>query len=360
MLDNLFFIRDGEISSNIEKVNSNQDVVAFCAQWIAGQQTFSMHTSGSTGTPKSITISRDQMEASARMTANTLALKAGYNALVCLNTDYIAGKMMLVRGLVNNLNLYVTEPSASPLDMLPVDLNIDFMAVVPLQLESIISAGEQAVNKLNQMKAVIVGGAPVSLTLSLKIQQLSCPVYATYGMTETVSHIALKRLNGDSPSAYFQVLEGVHIGQDDRGCLTINAEVTNHRTITTNDIVKLIDAHTFEWLGRADHIINSGGLKIHPEQLEAQVKTVCMNYQMNDNLIVTGLPDASLGEKLVLIIEADEFSIDSLSALKKSLKEVLPLHQSPKEVYCLKAFIYTPTGKVNRTATTNLISANIR
>lgn len=355
MIDSLFYIRDGVISPNIEKEEPFQHAVEFCKQWTAGQENFTISTSGSTGTPKEIEISRSQMEASAKMTVAALGLLAGDNALVCLNTDYIAGKMMLVRGMVCKLNLYITKSSSNPLEYLPNDLQIDFMAVVPLQLELIIETGGIGLDKLNQMKAVIVGGAPVSPELAQKTQELSCPIYATYGMTETLSHIALKRINGADVSGYFQVLDDVTIAQDDRGCLTINSILTNNETIVTNDMVNIIEGNRFEWLGRADHVINSGGIKIHPEQLENEVRAILAKHHIGYNLIIAGIPDSILGEKAVLILETVETSVDT-EDLKKSLKKKLPVYQYPREIYCLEKFVYTETGKVKRKETANLIS----
>lgn len=351
MTYSLFYIEDGVITQKFANNSTFEESLKFCKQWINGQENFIINTSGSTGAPKSIKITRTQMEASARMTMKTLSLQSGDNALVCLNTSFIAGKMMLVRGMVNELNLYITEPSSNPLLGIPKNLQLDFMAVVPLQLETIIDSGIAGIDQLNKMKAVIVGGAAVSHSLSEKIKQLKCPTYATYGMTETVSHIALKRLNGPEASDYFRVLEGVKIGLDDRGCLTINSILTNHKTINTNDIVNLIDKHSFEWLGRADNVINSGGLKIHPEQLENQIRSILNSQAIHHNLMVTGIPDPTLGEKVVLLLESKELASNLNQSMLSSLKKELPAYQNPKEIYTLEEFNYTDTGKVKRKET---------
>lgn len=355
MTDSLFYIEDGVITQNFADNSIFEESLKFCKQWTNGQESFPINTSGSTGAPKPIEITRTQMATSARMTAQALSLQSGDNALVCLNTSFIAGKMMLVRGMVNNLNLYIIEPSSNPLLIVPEDLQIDFIAVVPLQLETMIDSGVATIDQLNKIKAIIVGGASVSHSLSEKIKRLKCPVYATYGMTETVSHIALKRLNGTEASDYFVVLDGVKTGLDSRGCLTINSVLTNQKNIITNDIVNLIDDHSFEWLGRADNIINAGGLKIHPEQLESQIRGVLNNQAINYNLIVAGLPDSTLGEKIVLVLETGELDSDLKKDMISSLKEVLPVYQSPKEIYTLERFIYTDTRKVMRKETVSQI-----
>lgn len=355
MTNSLFYIEDGVITQKFADNSILEESFKFCEQWSSGQERFIINTSGSTGKPKQIEITRTQMQASAKMTAQALSLNSGDNALVCLNTSFIAGKMMLVRGMVNKLNLYITEPSSNPLIDLPNDLLIDFIAVVPMQLETIIDSGKVGIDLLNKMKAVIVGGATVSHSLSEKIKRLTCPVYATYGMTETVSHIALKKLNGTEASDYFMSLDDVKIGLDDRGCLTINSILTNHETIITNDIVNLIDNHSFEWLGRADHVINSGGLKIHPEQLENQIRQILIEQDIDCNLIIAGIPEASLGEKVVLILEDKYLASDILNSIKSSLKESLPEYHAPKEIYLLEGFEYTETGKVKRKETTRIV-----
>ena len=302
-------------------------------------------------------ISRNQMEASAKMTAKALPIQSGDNALVCLNTSYIAGKMMLVRGMVCELNMYVIEPSSNPLSEIPDDLRIDFIAVVPLQLEAMINSEELGGNQLNQMKAIMVGGAPVSHKLAERIKELSCPVYSTFGMTETVSHIALKRLNGSEASDYFRVLDNVQIGQDNRSCLTINSILTNNQTIITNDIVNLIDNRTFEWLGRADLMINSGGIKIHPEQLEYQIKSLLSKQNIHHDLIVAGVPDQSFGERIVLILQVSEILPNTLEFINSTLKNNLSAYHYPKNIYSLPKFVYTPTGKIKRKETIRLISS---
>ncbi len=356
MTTKLYYIRDHKIIARSSENSTYKACIIFSNQWNSSQEHFTINTSGSTGTPKSITITRKQMEASALMTAQALSLQSGDNALVCLNTEYIAGKMMLVRGMVSDLNLYITEPSSNPLLEVPENLQIDFMAVVPLQLEAMMDCEEECTHQLNKMKAIIVGGAPVSFGLAEKIKALECPVYATYGMTETVSHIALKRLNSQEVSEHYKVLEGVKIGQDDRGCLTINSILTNHQTIITNDIVNIIDDQSFEWLGRSDDIINSGGVKIHPEQLENRIREILMKQDINCNLMIAGMPDETLGKKVVLVLETEYITENDPKFLLDILKGRLPRHHTPKEIYYLNGFIYTETGKVKRTETVNFIA----
>ena len=355
MLNNIYYIENHIIDHNAGNSRNFQNSADFCEDWMSGKKSYSINTSGSTGIPKPIAITREQMEVSAKMTIKALSLQPNDNTLVCLNTSYIAGKMMLVRGMVGKLNTYVVEPSANPLVQLRDELHIDFMAVVPMQMETMIDVGGNTLEQLNRMKAVIIGGAPISQALQKQIKHLKCPVYATYGMTETVSHIALKRLNGLEAPDVYKVLGGVNIGQDNRGCLTINSALTNHKNITTNDMVELVDAQSFKWLGRVDNVINSGGIKVHPEQLENQVKNILHEQNIDCNLIIAGAHDSTLGEKVVLILETDELDRITIENLKDYLKQSLPAYHVPKGIYCLEKFVYTETNKVKRKETTNLI-----
>ena len=173
------------------------DALAFCRAWLSGQTEFTLHTSGSTGTPKPIRLTRAQMRASAHLTGQTLGLRAGDVALVCLNIRYVAGVMMLVRGLELGLPMTIIEPAGNPLAGFdPANVRFDFTALVPLQLQHILDDTPEKLAILNRMKAILVGGAVVSPALEQALQVITAPIFSTYGMTETVSHIALRRLNG--------------------------------------------------------------------------------------------------------------------------------------------------------------------
>ena len=322
--------------------------VLFCKAWLSDQKEFLINTSGSTGVPKLIELERELMKTSAKKTVQALQLPQKSNFLVCLNTEYIAGKMMLVRGLEHNMNLYVVEPSINPFDPIPQSIIIDFAALVPLQIESIIDQAGNALNILNNMKAVIVGGAPISHSLQLKIEKLNAPVYATYGMTETISHIALKKLNGNDKSDRYIVLEGIVVGQDERGCLTIKGDITHNELLVTNDLVDLIDRNQFVWLGRADNIINSGGVKVIPEIVEEKIASVFTQLDLDHQFFITSAPDEKLGQKVVLLIEGETFNT---TFLNKMLQEALLKYQTPKEISFIKRFEYTSTDKLNRSAT---------
>ena len=335
---NLADIQAGKVSSFSAFENST---FTFIQAWLLGENSFNLQTSGSTGTPKEICVTRNQLTKSAQRTIEALNLSEQDTALVCLDTKYIAGKMMVVRALEGNMKLMVVEPSSDALQK--VSKPITFTALVPLQLQEILKHPD-SFQKLNQMKAVIIGGAAVNSSLQKEITKLSCAVYATYGMTETVSHIALQRLNGDQATEHFTVLSGIKIKTDERGCLVIDMPEFSE-PIVTNDLVEIISSNQFRWLGRFDNVINSGGFKISPEKIEKSLETILPSQAF----FVTSIPDERLGEKLVLIIEGSRVTID-FSRLH------LHPYEIPKDVLYLPEFIRTETGKINRKETKSLTS----
>ena len=322
-----------------------QKVFDFCEKWLSGQQEFILKTSGSTGEPKPIHLTRFQMEASAKLTGKTFNLGQGDKALVCLNVDYIAGITMLVRGMVLGLELTIIEPNSNPLLNLE-NQKFDFVAFVPLQIQNILQDKNQ-VEALNKMKAIIIGGAAVNEVLEQEIQKLKVPVYSTYGMTETVSHIAIRRLNGENKSGNFQVLEGVTIGVDERNCLNIIADASNNELIKTNDIVEIINEKEFKLIGRFDNIINSGGVKIQLEKVEKIVE----EFIQNSRFFAYGINDLALGQKLILVIEADFFSEEDKFDVLQKLRENLSKYEIPKQIFTINTFSETPTDKIDKKAT---------
>jgi o-succinylbenzoate---CoA ligase len=340
-----------------------QKVIDFCEKWLTGQQEFTLKTSGSTGEPKPINLTRNQMIASAKLTGKTFGLSKGDKALVCLNVDYIAGIMMLVRGMELGLKLMVIEPSGNPLQDL-ANPNFDFFAFVPLQLQNLFE-NEKNIKILNKSKAIIVGGAAVNEVLKNKIQKLDVPVYSTYGMTETVSHVAVKRLNGEEKSNNYRVLEGVKIGIDERNCLNIIAEASNNELVQTNDIVEILNEKEFNLIGRFDNIINSGGVKIQLEKVEKLIENEIKIFNAK-RYFAYGIPDEKLGQKLVLFIETNNYILNGsrpfegrlpyIEGIKnvffKNVQSILSKYEVPKEIYFIEKFIELPTGKIDKKAVT--------
>jgi O-succinylbenzoic acid--CoA ligase len=341
--------------------------VEFARQWLSGQDTFVVETSGSTGKPKPIVITRLQMVASAHLTGQALGLQSGDHALVCVSVEYIAGMMMLVRGFELGLRLTIIDPVSRPLGQFSPTTHFDFTAMVPLQLQETLQATPHELAILDRMKGILIGGAPVSRILQDQLQRLKTPLYHTYGMTETVSHIALKRLNGPQRSDRFVPFDGVRLGQDERGCLTITGALTRGETLYTNDLVELYADGTFCWLGRIDNVINSGGIKVQIEKVETAIETWLARYQAGQyaarRFFVGALPDARLGQAVVAVIEGEPFgggptlSPEMTATLHHTLRQSLTPYEIPRQWYFIPRLLETPTGKVDRLTTLQRLDA---
>jgi O-succinylbenzoic acid--CoA ligase len=327
------------------------EALRFCRAWLSGQTEFTLHTSGSTGTPKPIVLSRAQMQASAQLTGQTLDLQAGDAALVCLNVQYVAGIMMLVRGLELSLPMTIIEPVSNPLaDFDPQNTSFAFTALVPLQLQTILDSAPDKLPILDGMKAILVGGAATSPALEQALQLIKAPVYATYGMTETVSHIALRRLNGPEATDNFTALHAVQLGTDAKNCLHITSAATGFERIQTNDVVELIGPMQFRLLGRADRIINSGGVKIQPEQVERIIQSGLKQYGLSPRLFVAGLPDERLGQRLVAVSEGIPINTQQWEEVQAAVRTQLGPYFVPKELITVAKFTETATGKIDQKA----------
>ncbi|WP_299887949.1 AMP-binding protein [uncultured Lacinutrix sp.] len=316
-----------------------QEIGEFLLCWLDGNDAIEVKTSGSTGIPKTITINKQSMVNSAIATGTFFNLKPSSKALLCLPASYIAGKMMLVRAIVLGLELDCIEPKTNL--VLNKSKHYHFSAMVPMQLNA-------NIENLKNIDIVIVGGAKVSNNLISKIKGISTSVFETYGMTETVSHIAIKHLN-KLPSKlegnYFKTLPNVSISQDKNECLIINAPLLSKETVMTNDVVKIHSKTTFEWLGRQDNVINSGGIKIFPEQIENQ-----LHDKIAYRFFIASEKDGILGERIILVVEGEKNSLDN--SIFKSLNR----YSIPKKIYYLPMFIETNSNKINRGETLKLLS----
>ncbi len=280
-------------------------VYDFINNWKSDTHYILQKTSGSTASPKIIKISKNQIKASAIATLNTLKIKNGDHALLCINPEYIGGKMMIARALIGGLNLSIAPISGNPLKNFIGHEQIDFFSFVPYQFEKILEESPNRIQFLDNSKAIILGGAPVSDTLTKKIKAnfSKARVYSTYGMTETVSHVALKLINSDKNEA-FKALQNIKFSVDERSCLVIHApEISGQEELITNDVVDLISSTEFEWKGRYDFVINSGGIKVHPEVLEKEISSLFEKENINNRYFVFGLVDEKLGQSLNLMIE---------------------------------------------------------
>jgi len=311
----------------------------FLKNWFDDSDFILAQTSGSTGKPKSIKLAKASMRNSARMTNQFFGLTDNKTALLCLPASYIAGKMMLVRALVGGFNLITVEPCANP--FLNLQTQIDFIAITPFQL---FHSAESLKNKLVQK--IIVGGGPVTTKLEKLAETIPAALYETYGMTETYSHVALRKFNGADKSDFFTVLNGVSIHKDERECLIINAPHLLDDEIKTNDIVELLGTKSFRWLGRADAVINTGGIKIHPELVEKKLEEI-----IPTSYFITSLPDELLENKVILVIESDIYSLETEAVLNIELEKRLGKYELPKQILYLQPFIYSESNKVLRSQT---------
>jgi len=331
-------------------------VLTFCGQWFSGQQQFVVRTSGSTGAPRPITLTRERMVQSARMTGQALSLAPGIHALACLPCSSIGGLMMLVRSFELDLALTVTEPSGNPYAAFssPPVPAFDFTAFVPMQLQAVLESGGEAIVWLNRFKAVLLGGAPVSPSLLAQVRRLTCPVYETFGMTETVSHIALRRLNGAAASSWFRVLPGVEIDTDVRGCLVVNGALTEYQPLTTNDVIELRSQHKFRWIGRVDNVINSGGVKIHAEEVERVIAEAIGALEptgvQEPAFFVAGLPDETYGSVVVAVFEG-QLTDALVQEIRGRIVNQVHRYAVPKRFCSVEQFVRTATGKIDRAAT---------
>ncbi len=311
----------------------------FLMDWVDSSNVIKVFTSGSTGVPKIIELKKQHMVNSALATGKFFNLEPTNTALLCLPADYIAGKMMLIRAMVLGLQLDHVLPDSKPLTHIKKEF--DFSAMIPLQLENSLA-------KINSIKTLIIGGAPLSNTLIAKVQHKKTIIFETYGMTETITHIAAKKVNHNlSKTNYFKTLPEISIKVDGRNCLVIDAPAIAVEKIITNDVVQLISENQFQWLGRFDAIINSGGIKLNPEIIESKLSTI-----LDTPFFVAGIPDTSLGEKLVLIMEGI-VDISVVSTKMKQLKS-LDKFEIPKHVFCVEKFIRTKNDKIQRSKTLTL------
>lgn len=323
------------------------DLFHFLADWFDDSPFMTVHTSGSTGTPKVLTVRKEQMMQSARITCEFLHLCAGDAALLCMPLQYIAGKMMVVRALVAGLNLILRTPSGHPLSDVTVPLR--FAAMVPLQVYNTLQVPLEK-ERLCHTDILIIGGGAIDSVLESEVRLLPGEVYSTYGMTETLSHIALRRLNGPLASSRYLPFSSVKLSLSQEGTLIISAPLVCDDTLMTNDVVQLYPDGSFVVLGRKDNIINSGGIKIQVELVEDVLKTF-----ITVPFVVTSVPDARLGEAMVLLIEKET----GLEEIKNKVVSALPKYQQPKEICSVSQIPLTGNGKIDRPGC-RLLAARLR
>lgn len=310
------FIKEGAL---YEKPVGN-----FIYDWFDNHTYIDLKTSGSTGEPKLIRMEKQAMVNSALATGDFLNLHAGNKALLCLPMDYIAGKMMFVRALILGLDLDFIEPTSNPLQN--NNTNYDFVAMVPMQVQN-------SIKNLSQIKKLIIGGTSINHQLKNDLMQQPTQIFETYGMTETCTHVAAKKIGTD----IFNALPNVSFSIDDRNCLTIDASKISSEKIITNDIVELISNNQFVLKGRIDNVINSGGVKLFPEEIESKLSS-----HITNRFYITSNEDEALGQKVVLVIESEPYKMED------AIFNDLSKFEKPKQIIFKPKFEETISGKVIR------------
>ena len=328
----------------------------FLSEWNNGSDRVLVHTSGSTGKPKPMMVEKKRMLNSARITCDFLGLKPGDSALLCMSLDYIAGKMVVVRSIERHLHLISVSPSGHPLK--DVNEEITFAAMVPMQVYNTLQVPEER-ERLSRIRHLIIGGGAIDAALEQELQALpgNIAIWSTYGMTETLSHIALRRINGDEPSEWYQPFDSVHISQTEEGCLVIDAPQVCAETLVTNDIVEIepyiynkVEKLRFRIKGRKDNVICSGGIKIQIEEVETLLKP-----HLEKPFMLAKKKDGKFGEIAVLLSEDEDIKRVEATVRRllsdeseKSSDHKKYKYWIPKEFRYVEHLPLTETGKPKR------------
>lgn len=314
----------------MEILGYDEEALTFLQEWKNPSCTVAAHTSGSTGKPKPILLNKKDIRVSASATCRYFGIEKSDLLFLPLRPSYIAGKMMIVRADVADADLLVEIPSNSPLRQRP-PRRIKLAAIVPSQIPGLLESGNAGM-----IEQTIIGGAQISSGYEQMILSAGIEAYATYGMTETCSHVALRKLGTKA----YNALPHVEFSIDSRGCLVIHSATMSFGNLVTNDIVRLIDSKSFEWLGRYDNVINSGGIKLYPEAIEQKISTVLSGREF----YVGSHPDEKWGNRVVLYIEGKAHIAD----LPLMLGNVLDKTEIPKEIVYIDRFERTSSGKIIR------------
>jgi O-succinylbenzoic acid--CoA ligase len=307
--------------------------------WKSKENKISVYTSGSTGSPKKINIYKNQMVASAKNTLGYFEIKDNSTFLSCLPLKYIGGKMILIRAILSKSKIVLCKPTVNPINEL--DTEIDFIALTPLQLNSLL----EKKNIFKKIKLAIVGGGLVSKNVISKIQNLTTNCFQTYGMTETISHIALRNLKNCTDKTPYKCLQDVEVRANNKNQLIINSKELEIKNLVTNDKVKILSTKEFLFLNRTDNIINSGGLKINPEEVENKI----LKSLGDNNFFVDKIKNDKFGEEIILIA-LKKIKIDLLIQSIKLLKDK-KIH--PKKIYIVDKFIFNDNQKIDKLKSKN-------
>ena len=332
----------------------------FLQEWNSPSETLLVHTSGSTGKPKPMWVEKQRMLNSAHITCDFLGLRPGDSALLCMSLDYIAGKMMVVRSIERKLRLFSVKPSGHPLSdeslAKMVEMDFDFVAMVPMQVYNTLQVPQER-ERLSRIKHLIIGGGAIDDALAEELRSLPGAVWSTYGMTETLSHIALRRLNGEEASEWYQPFDSVGVSLNSDGCLVIDAPLVCSEPLVTNDIAEIKQQETsshssdassslktfsphvlFRIKGRKDNVICSGGIKIQIEEVENLLR-----QHLDAPFLLAKKKDEMFGEIAVLVTESGD-----LEGVEAICRQVLPKYWVPRQYLHFDQLPMTETGKPKR------------
>lgn len=332
----------------------------FLQEWNSPSETLLVHTSGSTGKPKPMWVEKQRMLNSAHITCDFLGLRPGDSALLCMSLDYIAGKMMVVRSIERKLRLFSVKPSGHPLSdeslAKMVEMDFDFVAMVPMQVYNTLQVPQER-ERLSRIKHLIIGGGAIDDALAEELRSLPGAVWSTYGMTETLSHIALRRLNGEEASEWYQPFDSVGVSLNSDGCLVIDAPLVCSEPLVTNDIAEIKQQETsshssdassslktssphvlFRIKGRKDNVICSGGIKIQIEEVENLLR-----QHLDAPFLLAKKKDEKFGEIAVLVTESGD-----LEGVEAICWQVLPKYWVPRQYLHFDQLPMTETGKPKR------------
>jgi O-succinylbenzoic acid--CoA ligase len=326
------FIASNDLSQTKGKDQFESDVISFCREIFDNSESISIQTSGSTGAPKSLTFQKSALIQSASATNDCFSLDSRSKALLSLPLNYVAAKLMVVRAIIGEYNLATVTPTSNPLKELKEP--ISFIPMTPHQVKSVLTESPQAFDKV---AIVLLGGGEVSIELRSQLPKLNAGFYAGFGMAETLTHFALSKI-GEKTETTYKALPDVTIDADERGCLLINRPGITKGSLVTNDLIELTE-DGFKWLGRVDNLINSGGVKIIPEEVEKLLKS-----KIDSAFFVSGIPDSSLGQQVALFIEGHEGTDLNQTTFPNA-------YHRPKKTINLKSFLYTESGKIRRKET---------
>jgi len=326
--------------STLGTLSWEREIWSFILKWLSPEKTVEVMTSGSTGKPKSIELLKSNMAESAKTTITFFDLKPMDSALLCLPVKYIAGKMMIVRALVGGLDLQFVEPTSRP-DLSDFE-EIDFAAMTPMQVVNLVR-DNAAIQDLEKIKKLILGGSALPSGLERRLQEFDTEIWQTYGMTETITHIAVRKVNGKNRSEWYQTLQSIQIDKGENDRLQISYPKIGIDKLLTNDVAEFNGNDQFKILGRIDSVVNSGGVKLFPELIEKKIEGLFENA-----FYLAGIPDKLFGERLVLVVEGQEPGEGEKLKILDKLEAKLDGFEVPKEIFFRKKLKRTENGKLIR------------